>query len=239
MAEPWFVRAFRAEYLDVYSHRDDASAADEIAFAAEALGGARSVLDAGCGAGRHARALAARGLSVFALDLSEDLLRAAARRGGRPRYVRGDVRALPIRTAGVDAVLSLFTSFGYFDDAGNGRHVAEMRRVIRPGGTLVLDFLNAPRVRATLVPRSARTHQGTTIVEERAIREGRVEKDVTLCPAEGAEQRWRESVRLYDSSELTELLSTSGFEVRAVHGDLQGAAHSHDAPRCVLIAEAA
>jgi SAM-dependent methyltransferase len=239
MSSPWFVEAFRAGYLSVYAHRDEASAAAEVEFAASALGGARRVLDAGCGAGRHARALAGRGLDVTGVDLSLDLLRSAFSAGGGPRYVRGDLRALPFRDGAFDAVVSFFTSFGYFDDAGNARHASGLRRVTRKGGVLVLDFLNAAHVRATLVPRSEKERDGTRIVEERAVRGGRVEKDVTLTSPSGETRSWRESVRLYDRDELEDVVTTAGFRVRSVHGDLQGAPHGPRTPRCVVVAEAA
>ena len=82
---PWFVTAFGRDYLAVYAHRDDASARGEADFAVRALGAASGarVLDLGCGAGRHSRALSAHGFEVVGVDLSADLLAAAAGRGGR------------------------------------------------------------------------------------------------------------------------------------------------------------
>jgi len=246
---PWYVAAFRAGYLDVYAHRDDAAASAEVAFPVEAaalvVGG--RVLDAGCGAGRHARALSALGLRATGLDLSGDLLAAAvaaapSRDSGdacaAPSYVQGDLRALPFTGASFDGVLSFFTSFGYFDDDDNMRHAKELRRVLRRAGRLVLDFLHAPYVGATLVPRSEKTRDGVAIVEERALRGGRVEKDVTMTAPGGATRHWRESVRLYDPDELVALLGAAGFRVLSQHGDLLGGALAIDSRRCVVVAEA-
>ena len=239
MTAPWYVEAFRAGYLEVYAHRDAAAAEAETAFAVAALGDATRILDAGCGAGRHARALAARGLDVIGIDLSLDLLQVGAAEGGGPRYVRGDLRVLPFRDGAFDGAVSFFTSFGYFDEAGNARHAAGLRRVLRRGGRLLLDFLNAAHVRATLVPRSERSRDGHRIVEERAIRGGRVEKDVRLTAPDGAQRTWRESVRLYERDDLAALLEASGLVVRSVHGDLAGARFADTSPRCVVVAEAA
>ncbi len=240
MSDPWFVDAFRTGYLGVYAHRDDAAAGAEAAFAATLLGDVARVLDAGCGAWRHARALAARGFIVTGLDLSLDLLREAATLGGGPRYVRGDLRALPFGDGAFGGVLSFFTSFGYFDDAGNARQLAALRRVTRRRGRLVLDFLNAALVRAALVPRSERESAGHTIIEERAIRAGRVEKDVTVIAPGGARRAWRESVRLYSREDLGRLLGTAGYDVLAVHGDLCGGPfEASSSARCVLVGEAA
>ena len=240
-APPWYRRAFGRLYLTVYSHRDDPSARSEVEFAAEALQvreGER-LLDAGCGGGRHARALAARGAQVVGIDLSADLLTDAVERGGAPRYVLADFRALPLRGGGFDHVMSFFTAFGYFDDAGNERQLREFRHVVRDGGGLLLDFLNAPRVRATLVAHSSREVAGLVVREERAIREDRVEKSVELTdPSAARTEKWSESVRLYEREELERMLSAAGFGVRRVYGDLAGGEWSRSADRLVVVARA-
>jgi len=246
----WWEDAFGSTYLDVYSHRDDESARRETAFAASALQlvGAARVLDAGCGAGRHARALAAAGFSVVGLDRSADLLSAAWRRSGGPRsgvrYVRGDLRALPFRSGVFAATVSFFTSFGYFDDAGDRTQLREVRRVLRPGGRHFLDFLNAPRVVADLVPESSRivassgSRAATTVREVREVRAGRVEKSVEVVDPSGTVRRWRESVRLWSRAEIEAMLADAGLCVRAVHGDLSGGPWTPDAPRLVIVSEA-
>lgn len=240
----WWRGAFGAAYLAAYAHRDDGAAAHEADFAARVLGVAAPsrILDAGCGAGRHTHALAATGLDVVGLDYSADLLAVAASRAAAcphpPRWIRADVRSMPFRAASFDHAVSFFTSFGYFDDAGDRRHLGELRRVVRPGGRLLLDFLNAPRVVATLVSESRRIEGGVTIHETRALRAGRVEKQAEVVAGAAVVARWSESVRLYERDELEGLLAAAGFGVRDVHGDLSGAAWNPQAPRLVLVAEA-
>jgi SAM-dependent methyltransferase len=240
-APGWWTTAFRRPYLAAYAHRDEASAEREAAFVEALLGlaaGAR-LLDAGCGAGRHARALAARGARVVGLDLSEALL-AEARRDDDVRYVRGDVRRLPFLSGVFRHVVSLFTAFGYFDETGDREHLTELRRVLAAGGTFAIDFLNPPHVIGSLVPESSHTERGLEIRERRRIREGRVEKDVEIREtATGATHRWTESVRLYDRARLEALLMAAGFRVTAVYGDLAGGPWSDRAPRLVLGAVAA
>lgn len=80
--------------------------------------GAR-ILDCPCGQGRHAHLLVEAGYDVAGLDYSRALLALARQRGtGRAlRYKQGDMRALPARwTRRFDAVVNLFTSFGFFTD---------------------------------------------------------------------------------------------------------------------------
>src|SRR5690242_19952455 len=75
------------------------------------------LLDVPCGQGRHAHLLAEAGFDVDGLDYSRELLQRARERGTGPRlrYTRGDMRQLPAKWTGrFDAVLNLFTSFGFF-----------------------------------------------------------------------------------------------------------------------------
>ena len=240
-APGWWTQAFRRPYLLAYAHRDEASAEREATFVASLLGLAPDarLLDAGCGTGRHARAFARRGARVVGLDLSADLL-AESQRGDGVRYVLGDVRRLPFRTAAFRHVVSLFTAFGYFDEAGDREHLTELRRVLAPGGTFAIDFLNPPHVVGSLVPESSQVTAGLEIRERRRVREGRVEKDVEIRETStGATHSWTESVRLYDRARLEALLLGAGFRVTAVHGDLAGNTWSERAPRLVLGAIAA
>ena len=142
----WFERWFDSEhYQRLYGHRDDREAALFVDRLVERLGASdrASILDLGCGNGRHAVRLASRGFEVTGLDLSEASLALARGRGGRPvRWVRQDMRC-PFGEGDYDYVLNLFTSFGYFEDAADHRSVVRnIARALRPGGRAVIDFLN-------------------------------------------------------------------------------------------------
>jgi len=240
-ASNWFRRAFGADYLRVYRHRDDAAARNEVAFllsAASPPAGAR-VLDLACGAGRHARPLSSAGHRVTALDLSPELLAEARSKEVGP-LVRADMRSLPFRDAAFDLVVSFFTSFGYFEtEADDARMLAGIARVLRPGGRYFIDYLNPARVRATLVPRSERVVDGLRVLEERSIdpRTRRVEKRVTIEGGEGGPTEYVESVRLYEPDELTTELARAGLETVSRWGDFEGAPLGPDSARAILLAE--
>jgi SAM-dependent methyltransferase len=103
------------------------------------------ILDIPCGTGRHAAALARDGLDVIGLDLQPGYLR-AARAEGLNAGAAADMRALPIATGSIDLVLNMWNSLGYFLDAAQeAATLAEFRRVLRPGGlVLVQQDLDAP-----------------------------------------------------------------------------------------------
>ncbi len=233
---PWYDTAFEGGYLDLYPHRDLAAARAEVGGLVErgllAPGARGRVLDLGCGFGRHLLALRERGIDATGLDRSLALLRRAdPSLGGR--LVRGDFRALPWRARAFDALLMLFSSFGYFDDGENARVLAELVRVLAPGGLVVLDLMNAARVKATLVPESRTRRDGLEILERRRLERGgtRVVKDVHVRGDDGGERRWSEDVRLYEPGELERLLVVAGLEFLRREGDFDGRAFESDAPR--------
>ncbi len=113
-----------------------------IPLAVDLLAGRRLVLDVGAGEGQVARALAAGGALVVGVDFSRAQLATAAGRAGGPRYARGSATAVPIAGASVDAavVCLVYEHVEALDDA-----VAELGRVVRPGGRVAL-FLNHPLI---------------------------------------------------------------------------------------------
>lgn len=104
------------------------------------LGGARAVLDLGCGEGQIARALAATGATVTGVDPTWRNLTVATRRAGGPRYLSAEAARLPLRDASVDAAVACLV-FEHVDDVDAA--IAEVARVLRPGGTFAF-LLNHP-----------------------------------------------------------------------------------------------
>ena len=181
------------------------------------------VLDCPCGQGRHAHLLAEAGFDVDGLDYSRDLLQRALRRGSgkRLRYTRGDMRRLPSRWRGrFDAVVNLFTSFGFFADPGDdARVIAEFARVLRRNGILVWHGASRDGVSAKFLSRDWwRTSNGTVIAQQRS-----------MDPLSGVltvTSEWRGSrgmvershrIRLYTATRIAELCRDAGLIVHAAY----------------------
>lgn len=235
----WFQDWFGEDYLRLYPHRDDAEAGRMVALLKASLPwrpGLR-VLDVGCGAGRHTRALAEAGARVTGVDLSRALL-ARARQCTTATFARVDMRHLPVRPRSMDLVVNLFTSFGYFSsDAEHADVLAAMIDAVRPGGWFVIDFLHPPAVTAALVPEADLVLGGTPVhVSKRLVEGGRV-VEKTIAITDG--RTFTERVRLFAPEELAAMITAAGALVRCRFGDYEGGAIHAGSPRAILFAERA
>lgn len=93
------------------------------------------VLDAACGTGRHGVWLAAQGHEVVGVDASPDMLARARAKLPQARFEQGDLAVLPLPDASVDAALC---ALALVHVADLGPAFAELARVVRPGGRLVV-----------------------------------------------------------------------------------------------------
>jgi len=102
-----------------------------------------TLLDLACGTGDLAAALARPGACIVAADFTLPMLvRARARLSGRASPVAADALRLPFAAATFDAVT---VAFGLRNFADTTEALSEMRRVLKPGGRLVVLEFSRPR----------------------------------------------------------------------------------------------
>lgn len=104
------------------------------------------ILDAGCGAGRLLPLLASRGAQVDGIDISCDMVRRAREDHPAHPVVVAELTALPHDAGALDAVVSWYSTIHIPDDE-LACALVEIRRVLQPGGHVLLAFQtgDAPR----------------------------------------------------------------------------------------------
>ncbi len=220
----WYEAAFDRLYPVVYGRRDDLEAEKVLASFLGRLGPKEPVLDLACGGGRYMQALSKRGLRAIGLDLSYYLLRECADRYGLQDVIAlGDMRHLPFSEGVIGTVMNMFTSFGYFSrDSDNLLVLAEVNRVLSPGGKFLLDYINSEKIAIDLINETQRDSGIYSILEKRRLdtRRGYLKKEVRITNnADGAESVIEERLRLYSKDDLCSMLKTMGFFIEDVFGD--------------------
>jgi len=242
-AETW--DAFFSDfYLRAYADDERQGEAEEQAIAAARLAGCPDggdLLDVPCGFGRHSVPLARAGYRVVGVDRSQALLAEARRRAGGerwPKLVRADYRELPFRDASFDAAVNLFSSIGYLGDEEDTRALAEIGRVLRPDGRLVIEAMH----RDLLVVRFREQDwrllgEGRLLLEQRTFdpASGVAQVTQTLVDGRGERESRSYSLRVYTATELIAMLERAGFAEAKCYGDLDGAPFE-PATRLVLVA---
>lgn len=241
----WFESFFKDDYFEIY--RDVLSperTASDVAGVVALLGlqpGAR-VLDLACGHGRHAIPLAQRGFSVTGYDLSEVFLKRAredaAAQGVQARFMRGDMRELDLDRE-FDAVINLFTAFGYFDDPSDDLEtLRRVRKALRPGGRFLLEILHRDALPARFSPRSAeKTSNGSIVLHEREwdLATDVIRECVTLVRPDGTRAEYTSQLRMRSLRELLALMREAGLEPSAWYGGLDGQPLTLQSHRLALV----
>ncbi len=199
------------------------------------------ILDLGCGFGRHTKIFARNRLFAVGVDYSPAMLQRAVEVSGAglaPYYVRASMHRLPFREA-FDAVVSLYTSFGYFEDpAENRRTLLEAFTVLKRGGRFLLDTASAIPKYAQPETNSWAEAGAVTVCEIASF-------DLATGRNRARIKWWRDGKwhsffheeYLYTPSHLSELVEEAGFVVKGVYSDLELTPLDSRSTRNVVVAE--
>jgi SAM-dependent methyltransferase len=199
-----------------------------------------AVLDLGCGIGRHSLELARQGYSVTGVDRTDAYLKTARENAGKEglnvEFIRQDMREFR-RPNGYDAVISMFTSFGYFEDPDDDRQVADnMFACLRPNGVLLIDVAGQEIVKRIWQDKDWHENEDVFLLEERSHSD-----DWSWCESrwilfkDGIKTEQRFSNRLYSAQMMTSLLLQTGFSRTEIYGSLAGTPYDETAQRLVVV----
>lgn len=222
----WWRHLFNANYLrtdgDVVEDQDISTKEVDTFLAAVNASPTDKILDLCCGQGRHALEIAKRGYNnVVGLDRSHYLINRARKinktEGLNVLFKEGDARKLPFQTDEFNVVFIAGNSFGYFDSSKDDtRILQEVRRVLKPGGKLLIDITDGSNMRENFEPRSWEwIDKNYFVCRERSLSEDGqrlISREVITHVTKGviADQFYAE--RLYSNNDLKELLSQAEFK---------------------------
>ena len=244
-AEPWheddtFWEGFAPS---IFSERRLSFTATEVDSILALLGiepGAR-VLDLCCGVGRHSLELALRGFQVTGVDRTRAYLDRAAQQateeGLDVEFVLEDMRIF-CRPDSFEAAISMYTSFGYFENLDEERKVVKnVCQSLKAGGVFLIEMMGKEVLAGRFQERDWFEEDGVIRLEERKITgnwgwtEGRW---IMLRGNERVEGNI--SVRLYSATEIVSLLKECGFCQVHVYGGFDRSPYDHTARRLVTVA---
>lgn len=129
---------YARQYLPELEHKPlDRELLDRFARLVKEVDG--RVCDLGCGPGQIARYLHERGVDVFGIDLSPGMVEQAQRANPGIHFQQGDMRALALSDDSL-AGIAAFYSLIHIPRDEVASVLKELRRVLRPGGVLLLSF---------------------------------------------------------------------------------------------------
>jgi cyclopropane fatty-acyl-phospholipid synthase-like methyltransferase len=200
-----------------------------------------TILDLGCGPGRHALELARRGFHVTGVDRTVTYLAEARRRAQAEElvveFVQEDMRRFQ-RPDSFDAALSLFTTFGYFQDPAENRQVLlNVHRSLKQNGVFILELMGKEVLARIFMERDWTAFENGFLLQERKVSQNWCWMENRWIVIQGHERHeFKVTHWLYAASELSAMLTECGFGAVEIWGDLAGAPYDHRAKRLVAVA---
>lgn len=200
-----------------------------------------SVLDVGCGIGRHSIEFASLGFRVTGVDFNSQYVAACVERvagkGLDVHFVTADSRTmcLDIRA---DLTISLWSSFGYCGELGDLQTLQRMAEHTRSGGHVVVDVENRDYIVRHFVPEEWH-EEGQELVAERrrfdVVHGTVVTRRVVLGGS--ARHEYRRVLRMYTMPELSALFEQAKLRPERWYGDYDGSRLGPESKRMIVIAE--
>ncbi len=244
---PWYKTFFGEDYLHIYepvltAERTQREVDGIVNLLALPQGS--SILDLCCGHGRHAIPLAQHGYKVTGQDLSEVFLREAEKeamgKGVHVDWLHGDMRNIPFENE-FDAVINIFTAFGYLENQDEDQQVLnQVYKALKPGGLFLLEIIHREGLMRRFSPHMIEHHpDGLIVLEERSfdLLTSRSEVKITMIYQDGRRKEYGHAARVYTLTELAQMLTMAGLQVKAYFGAWDGRELTIDSFRLILLGQ--
>ncbi len=201
------------------------------------------ILDLCSGHGRHTISLAAAGYKMTAFDLNRkalNILRKEAKKNNLDvRIIEGDMRKVPFKNQ-FDAVINIFTSFGYFEkEEENLKALKEARRSLKKGGKFLLDIRNKSLALKNSFSKRCYKTKNYSVLEKRVFDKKNSQEivNLTITDKKGGNYSAQYITKLYSLDKMKDMLKNAGFnDVIKVYGDTtEGKKYNKKSKRMVIL----
>lgn len=238
----WFKNWFGSPYYhQLYANRNVQEAASFIKTLVEHLSPPADsfMIDIGCGTGRDTKILASYGFDVTGIDLSFDnILEAKNHETDNLHFFQHDMR-LPFWINYFNYAFNLFTNFGYFRTKREHLNaVRTMVNAVKPGGTLIFDYLNVQYAEDHLEAKTYEEVDGSKFNLTRWHDKLHFYKEITIENEELKEPLvYVEKVAKLTLQDFNEMFTFHQLELLQVYGDYQLNKYDEKlSPRLVMVA---
>ena len=238
----WFKTWFDSEfYHKLYAHRNEHEAEGFVRELVNELQPppASAMLDLGCGNGRHAKYLAAKGFHVTGVDLAFSSIQYAKRwETERLKFYKHDMRE-PFGKNCFDYLFNFFTSFGYFTAEENECVIRNMATSLKDNGLVIIDYMNVTHSVKTLIADEENEIDGIVYRIHRWADESHIHKRIAIDNVQAnLPYTNTESVMKLYKKDFIEMFEKNGLQLNTIYGDYQlNEYKAETSPRLILLAE--
>ncbi len=193
------------------------------------------ILDLACGKGRHSIYLNEMGFDVTGADLSENSIAEAKKfENDKLHFEVHDMREKC--TKKYDAILNLFTSFGYFEnEEDNFKTLKSIHDSLSEYGFAVIDFMNVYTVIENLVPTEIKTVEGIDFYIKRKVENGFILKEIAF-EDKGQKFHFTEKVRALTLEDFEKMMEEAGIYLLDTFGDYKlKKFHKKESDRLIML----
>ena len=239
--EDWFINWFNSKYYHIlYKSRNKDEASDFIKtiISKLSLKSNESVLDLGCGNGRHSISLSDHFKLVHGIDISsKNISLANKNKKENLKFFTSDMRNFDTNTK-YGYIFNLFTSFGYFKKKDDNLKVLKScYNHLNKNGLLFIDFLNSEQIKKTINGlKETKKINGISFNIHKEIIDDYVVKKIDIKDKEFT-CNFQEKVQLFKIEDFKKMFEISGFEIISIYGDYQMNSYDIKSNRLILCAK--
>ena len=204
------------------------------------ISSADSILDLGCGPGRHSFELLKKGMNVSSLDRTKfylDFLEKKARENKlSANTVLADMKSY-VDEEKFDVILNLNSSFGYFEELSDHMLVLEnVYKSLKKGGAALFELYGKEIISRSFTEREWSEHEGTYFLDDRSVDQD-WNRIINKCKviSDGKVTEATFSLSVYSAKEFSEMLSGVGFRRITHYGSLKGIPYDQHAQKLVSV----